>query len=306
MTRRKPPHPRVESQFHAAICIESKRLEPGAGVEDTARSAALAPAQCVLCDAAADGVGDAGAGDRLPARDVRGVGLRRGPEDRRLRRCVSRFRTSSFTFSRAGRPRSPSSRFTRGTLAKGEEQKAQEAFNSTITIMTVVTLLGTILVEIFTPQLERLIFPKFHRRATGAVRLPDADPAAGADLLLRRRHRLCGAVFAPDVPVSGTEPGALRFVHHSGRTASARINFGIAALAYGALVGSFVGPFLINAIGAAKAGLRYQWSFDWRNPRVSRMGTAVDSADARRVAGFGGRLDPALLRFRRVGRDHAG
>jgi putative peptidoglycan lipid II flippase len=42
--------------------------------------------------------------------------------------------------------------------------------------------------------------------------------------------------------------------------------FGIAALAYGALIGSFVGPFLINSLGAAKAGLRYQWNFNFRNP----------------------------------------
>ena len=64
--------------------------------------------------------------------------------------------------------------------------------------------------------------------------------------------------------------------------------YGIAALAYGALAGSFVGPFLINAFGAAKAGLRYEWSFDWKNPQFREwvrlsiplmLGVSLVSAD---------------------------
>ena len=64
--------------------------------------------------------------------------------------------------------------------------------------------------------------------------------------------------------------------------------FGIAALAYGALVGSFVGPFLINSIGAANAGLRYRWNFDFRNPEFREwvklsiplmLGVSLVSAD---------------------------
>src|SRR6202022_1855701 len=41
---------------------------------------------------------------------------------------------------------------------------------------------------------------------------------------------------------------------------------GIASLAYGALAGSVLGPFLINAIGAARIGTGYRISFDIRNP----------------------------------------
>ena len=64
--------------------------------------------------------------------------------------------------------------------------------------------------------------------------------------------------------------------------------FGIAALAYGALIGSFIGPFLINSIGAAKAGLRYQWSLNFRNPEFREwvklsiplmLGVSLVSAD---------------------------
>src|ERR1035438_1050741 len=48
--------------------------------------------------------------------------------------------------------------YTRHT-AKGRDPKAQDAFDSTITIMTAVVLAGTVILEVFTPQLERLIFP---------------------------------------------------------------------------------------------------------------------------------------------------
>src|SRR5207245_10351816 len=43
-------------------------------------------------------------------------------------------------------------------------------------------------------------------------------------------------------------------------------HLGISSLAYGALLGSFVGPFLVNAIGAARVGTGYRPSFDVRNP----------------------------------------
>jgi len=41
---------------------------------------------------------------------------------------------------------------------------------------------------------------------------------------------------------------------------------GIASLAYGAVIGSIAGPFLINAIGAAKIGTGYRLSFEISNP----------------------------------------
>src|SRR5271157_3118001 len=50
--------------------------------------------------------------------------------------------------------------YTRHT-SKGEHRQAQEAFDSTITIMTVLVCLGTLLLEIFTPQMVRLVVPNF-------------------------------------------------------------------------------------------------------------------------------------------------
>src|SRR4051812_25479979 len=46
-------------------------------------------------------------------------------------------------------------------VSRKDEAGAQHAFNVTATIMTAVLCLGTVFLEIFTPQLVRLVFPKF-------------------------------------------------------------------------------------------------------------------------------------------------
>src|SRR5512135_3795863 len=50
--------------------------------------------------------------------------------------------------------------FTR-FLAENREEEAQETFSVIITVMTTVLAAGIVLAEIFTPQIERLIFPDF-------------------------------------------------------------------------------------------------------------------------------------------------
>src|SRR5215813_10601252 len=46
-------------------------------------------------------------------------------------------------------------------VSRDDEAGAQHAFNVVITIMSTVLLLGTLMLEFFTPQLVRLVFPKF-------------------------------------------------------------------------------------------------------------------------------------------------
>src|SRR5512146_2085956 len=46
-------------------------------------------------------------------------------------------------------------------LAEDREAEAQKAFNVVVTVMSAVLLVGVGLAEIFTPQVERLMFPKF-------------------------------------------------------------------------------------------------------------------------------------------------
>jgi len=176
--------------------------------------------------------------------------------------------------------------YTRHT-SRGEEEKAQDAFNTTITVMTAIALLGTVLVELFTPQIAALIFPKFTAEQMELcvyltrVLLPGqiffyAGGIVSAVLLSRQMFLY--PALSPVLSGFSIILGGLIGAHR----------FGIAALAYGALVGSFVGPFLINSIAAAKTGLRYQWSFNIRNPEFREwvklsiplmLGVSLVSAD---------------------------
>ena len=177
--------------------------------------------------------------------------------------------------------------YTRHT-ASGEEKKAQDAFDTTITIMAVVALVGTILVEIFTPQILALDLPQVPAGADGTlcvhltrVLLPGqiffyAGGIVSAVLLSRRMFLY--PALSPVLYGSSIILGGLLGAHR----------FGIAALGVRGLCGSFVGPFLINSIGAAKAGLRYRWSFDFRNPEFREwvklsiplmLGVSLVSAD---------------------------
>ncbi len=176
--------------------------------------------------------------------------------------------------------------YTRHT-SKGRNREAQDAFNSTVTIMTAVVCLGTVLLEIFTPQVERLIFPHFSAEQLQLcvhltrILLPGqiffyAGGIVSAVLFSRRMflYPAFSPIFYNLFIIVGGMIGARRF--------------GISSLAYGALVGAFVGPFLINAIGAARDGLTYRVNFDWYNPEFREwvklsiplmLGVSLVSAD---------------------------
>jgi putative peptidoglycan lipid II flippase len=176
--------------------------------------------------------------------------------------------------------------YTRHT-SKGRNREAQDAFNSTVTIMTAVVCLGTVLLEIFTPQIERLIFPHFSADQLQLcvhltrILLPGqiffyAGGIVSAVLFSRRMflYPAFSPIFYNLFIIVGGVIGARRF--------------GISSLAYGALVGAFVGPFLINAIGAARDGLTYRVNFDWYNPEFREwvklsiplmLGVSLVSAD---------------------------
>ncbi len=154
--------------------------------------------------------------------------------------------------------------YTRHT-SRNDEAGAQHAFNSTITIMSAVVCLGTVFLEIFTPQMVRLVFPKFSADQVQLcvhltrILLPGqiffyAGGIVSA-VLLSKRMFLYPAL----------SPALYNVFIIAGGVVGAKA-FGISSLAYGALAGSLLGPFLINAIGAAQGGLRYRFSFDWRNP----------------------------------------
>lgn len=150
-------------------------------------------------------------------------------------------------------------------LAQNREEDAQKTFSVIITVMTVVLGIGTVLAEIFTPQIERHLFHGFAPAQLDLcvhltrILLPAQIffyvGGVVSAVLLSRRLFLFPA-FGPLLYNVGIILGGLLL--------SSRI--GIASLAYGALAGAIAGPFLVNAIGAARIGTGYNISFDVRNP----------------------------------------
>ncbi|MGA2004943.1 MAG: murein biosynthesis integral membrane protein MurJ, partial [Terriglobales bacterium] len=150
-------------------------------------------------------------------------------------------------------------------VAQKREQDAQKTFSIIITVMTTVLIAFTILAEIFTPQFAAWMFhgfsPEQLRLCVFLTRilLPAqiffyVGGVISAVLLSNRLFlfpALGPLIYNVFIIVGGVIGGR---------------QFGIASLAYGALIGSVLGPFLVNAIGAAKIGTGYSPSFDVKNP----------------------------------------
>jgi putative peptidoglycan lipid II flippase len=150
-------------------------------------------------------------------------------------------------------------------LAEKREEDAQKTFSVIITVMTLVLGISVILAEIFTPQLTRLMFHHFKPAQLDLcvhltrILLPAQIffyVGGIVSAVLSSRRLFLFPALGPLI-YNG-------FIILGGVTLSHRL--GIASLAYGALLGTFIGPFLINAIGAARAGTGYSVSFDVRNP----------------------------------------
>jgi putative peptidoglycan lipid II flippase len=156
-------------------------------------------------------------------------------------------------------------------LAEKRDADAQQTFSIIITVMTTVMIVGTIGTEIFAPQFVRWF----------------VGPGSGGKGFSLDKIELCVHLTRILLPaqiffyVGGVVSAVLLshrlflfpafgpliynvFIIAGGVLGGHR--FGIASLAYGALVGSVAGPFLASVIGAARIGTGYQPSFDVRNP----------------------------------------
>ena len=149
--------------------------------------------------------------------------------------------------------------------AEGREEDAHRAFSIVITVMTSVLIAGVAVAMVFTPRVLRLIFHDFSPQqlelcvSLTRILLPAqvffyVGGVVSAVLLSRRLF-----LFPALGPLIYNLAIILGGVLLSGR-------IGIASLAVGALAGAFAGPFLINAIGAARVGVGYRPSFDFSHP----------------------------------------
>jgi putative peptidoglycan lipid II flippase len=150
-------------------------------------------------------------------------------------------------------------------LAEKRDEDAQKTFSIIITVMTTVLIAGTVVTEIFTPQFVRWFVKGFSpdkielcvhlTRILLPAQIFFYVGGVVSAVLLSHRLFLFPA-FGPLIYNAFIILGGVLGGRH----------FGIASLAYGALIGSFAGPFLASVIGTARIGTGYRPSFDVMNP----------------------------------------
>ncbi len=150
-------------------------------------------------------------------------------------------------------------------LAEKRDADAQKTFSIIITVMTAVLIVGTIVTEIFAPQFVRWFVKGFSpdkielcvhlTRILLPAQIFFYVGGVVSAVLLSHRLFLFPAfgplIYNVFIILGGVLGGS---------------HFGIASLAYGALIGSVAGPFLASVIGAARIGTGYKPSFDVMNP----------------------------------------
>ena len=156
-------------------------------------------------------------------------------------------------------------------LAEKRDADAQKTFSIIITVMTVVMIIGTIFTEIFTPQFVSWMFGASRSHAGFSPQQIELCVHLTRILLPAQIFFYVGGVVSAVLlshrlflfPAFGPLLYNI-FIIVGGVVGGHR--FGIASLAYGALVGSVIGPFLASVIGAARIGTGYKPSFDIMNP----------------------------------------
>ncbi len=189
-------------------------------------------------------------------------------------------------------------------LAEKRDADAQKTFSIIITVMTAVMIVGTIVTEIFAPQFIRWFVKGFSpdkielcvhlTRILLPAQIFFYVGGVVSAVLLSHRLFLFPA-FGPLIYNVFIILGGVIGGKH----------FGIASLAYGALIGSFAGPFLASVIGALQGWTGYRPSFDMTNPAFREWVKLSVPANAGGFARDRRRLDSAALRRQRRGRHYA-
>ncbi|HET6180072.1 MAG TPA: murein biosynthesis integral membrane protein MurJ [Candidatus Sulfotelmatobacter sp.] len=156
-------------------------------------------------------------------------------------------------------------------LAEKRDAEAQKTFSIIITVMTAALILGTIFTEIYTPQFVSWMFGPSSSHAGFSPQQMELCVHLTRILLPAQIFFYVGGVVSAVLlshrlflfPAFG--PLLYNVLIIFGGVVGGH-RFGIASLAYGALLGSIVGPFLASVIGAARIGTGYKPSFDITNP----------------------------------------
>ena len=148
--------------------------------------------------------------------------------------------------------------------AQNNEAEGERALSIILNTMTIVLGLAVLVAEIFTPLFTRIYF----------------DPASPEGMLCTRITRILlpaqlfffsGGVLASVLLVRKqfSYQAISPLIYNLGIIIGGVLlasRMGIASLGVGALVGAFAGPFLLNAWGARRAGVRYHAILDLSHP----------------------------------------
>ncbi len=146
----------------------------------------------------------------------------------------------------------------------GEDEEAERALSIVLNTMVLVLGAAVVVAEIFTPLFTRIYFDPASPQGLLCTRITRILlPAqlfffAGgvlASVLLVRKQFSYQAV-SPLIYNTGIICGGLLLAHR----------MGISSLGVGALAGAIAGPFLLNAIGAYRVGMRYRPLLDLKHP----------------------------------------
>lgn len=150
-------------------------------------------------------------------------------------------------------------------IAEKREEAASHAFSVIVSVMAVGFIVLVALAELATPTFVRWWFPGFTAEQQElCIRLTRILLPAQLFFLVggvvaavqQTRRQFLIPAFAPIIYTVFVIAGGVLF---SGQ-------IGITSLAVGALAGSFAGPFLANAFGAAKTGIGFRFRFLPRDP----------------------------------------
>ncbi len=145
--------------------------------------------------------------------------------------------------------------------AQGKEKDVQKALSVIISVMAVVFVAVVLLGEIFAPQFVDWYFKGAERElCIQLTRILLPQPlffliGGVLSAVLQTKRQFLIPAFAPIIYTGSIILGGVLFSRR----------FGIHSLAIGATVGSFVGPFLLNALGARRTGIRFSFSFSPSN-----------------------------------------
>jgi len=184
----------------------------------------------------------------------------------------------------------------------GREEEGQRSLSVILTTMFLVLGAAIVLAEVFAPLYIHWWFDGFDPvKAALCVRLTRillpaqlfffASGVFGAVLLVRKQFSV--QAFSPLIYNLGTIAGGLFLVRY----------LGVSSLAIGTLTGALLGPFLLNAVFAWRAGTHYRPILDWRDPGLREwvrlslplmVGVSLVSADSWIIAHFASKTDGAV------------